>query len=109
MAGGGQGVTGPIRLEGSWLSELVSSAERQSWHSDEDNDVLVSHRITQQTRSHRAGVGGGSRGFGGGQAGPRGAQNAPVSGASGPKKKAWPFFSVPISSAELQHSAERMK
>lgn len=27
------------------------------WHSDEDNDVLVSHRITQQTRSHRAGVG----------------------------------------------------
>lgn len=27
------------------------------WHSDEDNDILVSHRITQQTRSHRAGVG----------------------------------------------------
>lgn len=27
------------------------------WHSDEDNDVLVSHRITQQTHSHRAGEG----------------------------------------------------
>lgn len=27
---GGQRVTGPIRLEGSWLSELVSSAVRQA-------------------------------------------------------------------------------
>lgn len=25
------------------------------WHSDEGNDVSVSHRITQQTRGHRAG------------------------------------------------------
>lgn len=52
------------------------------WHSDEDNDVLVSHRITQQTHSHRAGVD---------RLG-REAQNAPV----GHKQSKGLAFSVPI-------------
>lgn len=34
------------------------------WHSDEDNDVLVSHQITRQTHSHGAGVGRLGRGKG---------------------------------------------
>jgi len=42
---GGQGVTGPIRLEG------VMAVRAAGWHSD----VFVSHRITRQT--HGAGVG----------------------------------------------------
>lgn len=55
------------------------------WHSDEDNDVLVSHRITQQTHTQSQ-----SRS---GQAGPRGrAPNAPV----GHKQSKGLAFSVPI-------------
>lgn len=49
------------------------------WHSDVDNDVLVSHRITQQTRSHRAGVG---------RLGLRGLKMHPL-GTNSPK--AWPL------------------
>lgn len=53
------------------------------WHSDEDNDVLVSHRITRQTHSHGAGVGRLGRG---------GPQMHP-SGTNSPRGLA---FSVPI-------------
>lgn len=49
------------------------------WHSDEDNDVLVSHRITQRTQSRS----------GSGQAGP---QMHPL-GTDSPKGRA---FSVPV-------------
>lgn len=45
------------QVGGSWLSELVFQCRAAGWHSDEENDVLVSHRITQQTHGHRAGAG----------------------------------------------------
>lgn len=68
-----------------------------SWHSDEDNDVLVSHRITQQTHSRRAGVG---------RLG-RGAPNAPV----GHKQSKGLAFSVPIvlRGAPAQCRKDKMK
>ena len=59
MAAGQRRVTGPIRLDGGVMAVKAGFQCRAAgWHSDEDNDVFVSHWITQQTHSHRAGVGG---------------------------------------------------
>lgn len=65
------------------------------WHSDEDNDVLVSHLITQRTQSQ-------SRS---GQAGPRGAPNAPV----GHKQSKGLAFSVPVVQWSSSTVHKRMK
>lgn len=51
MAGGGGG-----GYEGHWSNRVMAvragfQCGAAGWHSDEGNDVLVSHQITEQTRS----------------------------------------------------------
>lgn len=67
------------------------------WHSEEDNDVLVSHRITQHTCSHSAGVGG-RPGCGGPQTAPTGTQTVP---------QAWPLVFPLFSGAPAQCRKEK--
>ena len=69
------------------------------WHSEEDNDVLVSHRITQHTCSQSAGAGG-RPGCGGPQTAPTGTQTVP---------QAWPLVFPLFSRAPAQCRKEKTK